>query len=111
MKYLLAITITALVLILVGGNALAQGDPQSGKAVFNSKCKVCHGIDGKGNAAMAKALNVTFPDMTSKDFQSKSDEALKKQITQGGTKMKPIPGLTEQQISDVIAYVRSLGKT
>jgi mono/diheme cytochrome c family protein len=110
MKYFATFTIAILMLFVFSGSALAAaGDAEAGKAVFSKNCKVCHGADGKGNAAIAKVMNATLPDMTSKEFQSKTDEALKKQITEGGTKMKPIK-LTDQEIADVIAYVRSLAK-
>jgi len=111
MKSFLTFTLTILALFLLSGNALAGGgDATAGKAVFDTKCKMCHGPDGKGNAALAKAMNVTLPDMTSQATQSKSDDAFKKQIAEGGGKMKPFKGLTDQQITDVIAFIRSLAK-
>jgi cytochrome c6 len=112
MKYFAAFTITILASFLLSGNALAGGgDAQAGKAVFETKCKMCHGADGKGNPVMAKAMNVTFPDLASPAVQGKSDDAMKKQITEGGAKMKPVKGLTDQQITDVIAFIRSLAKS
>jgi len=56
-------------------------------------------------------LNAALPDLTSQGIQSKSDDVLKKQITEGSGKMKPVKGLTDQQITDVIAFVRSLAKS
>lgn len=111
MKWFVAFTTAILMLFVLSGTCLlAEGDAEAGKTVFSKNCKICHGADGKGNPIMAKALKTTLPDMTSKEFQSKTDEAMKKQITQGGIKMKAIKGLTDNQIADVIAYVRSLGK-
>ena len=111
MKYFVTFTIAILALFLLSGNALAGGDAQAGKAVYDSKCKTCHGADGKGIPAIAKVMKVTLPDMTAQGIQSKSDDALKKQITEGSGKMKPVKGLTDQQITDVIAFVRSLAKS
>ena len=112
MKYFFTFTIAILALFLLSGNALAGGgDAQAGKAVFDTKCKVCHGADGKGNPAIAKAMKVTLPDLTSAGIQSQPDDALKKQITEGSGKMKPVKGLTDQQITDVIAFIRSLAKS
>ena len=112
MKYFFTFTIAILALFLLSGNALAGGgDAQAGKAVFDTKCKVCHGADGKGNPAVAKAMKVTLPDLTSSGIQSKPDDVLKKQITEGSGKMKPVKGLTDQQITDVIAFIRSLAKS
>lgn len=89
---------------------LGAGDPQAGKAVYDAKCKTCHGTDAKGNAALAKTLKVEFKDLASKEVQSKSDGDLKKSITGGTGKMQPVKGLSDKQVEDVIAFVRSLAK-
>ena len=98
------------VMLSFSGQAFADGDATAGKAVFDAKCKMCHGADGKGNAAIAKKMNLTFPDITAKDTQSKSDDVLKKRVTEGGKQMKPVKGLTDEQVTNVIAYVRSMAK-
>lgn len=110
MKYFGTFIIGMLTLLALTGSALAAGDSQAGKAVYDAKCKMCHGADGKGNANIAKAMNVTIPDLTSKETQNKKDDELKKQITDGGGKMKPVK-LTDQQVADTIAFVRSLAKS
>ncbi len=90
---------------------LAAGDAKAGKAVYDSKCKVCHGADGAGNAALGKTLKVEFKHLGSQEVHAKSDEELKKQITEGDGKMKSVAGLSEQQVQNVIAFVRSLAKS
>lgn len=110
MKYFGTFTIAILTLFVLNGNALAA-DAQAGKAVFDTKCKTCHGADGKGNPAIAKAMNATLPDLASPEIQSKTDDEFKKQISEGSGKMKPVKGLTDQQVTDVIAFVRSLAKS
>ncbi len=90
--------------------ALAAGNAQAGKAVFEKSCKTCHGTDGQGNAAIAKMMRVTMRGLASQEVQAKSDAELKKDIVEGTGKMKPIKGLSDSQISDVIAFVRSFGK-
>lgn len=109
MKFFALILIVS-VMFSFSGQAFADGDATAGKAVFDAKCKMCHGADGKGNAAIAKKMNLTFPDITAKDTQSKPDDVLKKRVTEGGKQMKPVKGLTEQQVTDVIAFVRSMAK-
>src|SRR5918994_3080351 len=49
-------------------------DAGDGKAVFEKSCAGCHGKDGKGNPAMAKALGEKGLDLTTKDAKGKSDE-------------------------------------
>jgi mono/diheme cytochrome c family protein len=83
------------------------GAPE-GKALFTSKCANCHGANGEGKAAIAKMFNVTMPPLGSAQVQSKSDADLKKVITAGSGKMKPVTSLNESQVSDVVAFVRTL---
>ncbi len=44
----------------------------------------------------------------SKEVQAKSDADLKKIITQGTGKMKPVASVTGKQVDDVVAFVRTL---
>jgi mono/diheme cytochrome c family protein len=107
----LMISMIALALLTCGLPLLAAGDAQAGKTVYDSKCKICHGAGGEGNAALAKTLKVEFKPLGSKEVQAKSDDDIKKQITQGGGKMKPVEKLSDKQVQDVIAFVRSLPKS
>lgn len=92
------------------GSAMAAGHAEQGKVVFDSKCKTCHGPDGKGNPAIAKIMKVKMHELGSKEVQSRSDAELKKDILKGNGKMMPVKGLSSGQVDDVIAYVRTLGK-
>jgi len=100
---------TALIGVLLLGTAglVAAGDAQAGKAVYAQSCKACHGVDGAGNPAIAKALKVNLRALGSADVQSKSDADLKKDTTQGVGKMKPVK-LTDAQATDVVSYLRTL---
>ncbi len=42
------------------------------------------------------------------EIQAKSNADLKKVITDGHGKMKPVGGLDEKQVTDVVAFVRTL---
>ncbi|MBO0911949.1 MAG: cytochrome c [Acidobacteria bacterium] len=82
----------------------------SGAENFKSKCVLCHGADGSGNTPLGKQLRAA--DLRSKDVQKKTDAELHKVIHDGQTNM---PGfadqLTEEEIGQLIKYVRSLGRT
>jgi mono/diheme cytochrome c family protein len=91
-------------------SARASGDATAGKDVYLKKCKICHGEDGHGNAGMAKLLKTTIPTLDSEEVQSLSDADLRKIITEGKGKMKPVAGLSDADISNVIAYVRTFKK-
>lgn len=88
--------------------ASEKGDAAKGKEVF-SRCAICHGESGEGKEAIGKAFGVKMPQLGSKEIQSLDDATLKKIITEGKGKMKPV-NLTDQEVSDVIAYIRTLKK-
>jgi len=46
--------------LFTAGNVSWAADAKAGKAVYDSKCKTCHGAGGEGNAALAKTLKVEF---------------------------------------------------
>jgi mono/diheme cytochrome c family protein len=87
-----------------------QGDANAGKAVYTKSCATCHGADGAANQAIAKMLKVEIPHLGSAEVQAKSDADLKKVVTDGYEKMKPVKGLTDKDVTNVVAYVRTLKK-
>jgi mono/diheme cytochrome c family protein len=107
MRRFAMITVTAM---LAAGTSAWAADAAAGKAVYDTKCKTCHAADGMGNAGLAKALGVTFKPLSGDDIQKMSDADLKKVITAGSGKMKPVAGLMPAQVDDVVAFVRTLKK-
>jgi mono/diheme cytochrome c family protein len=92
--------------VLVAGS----GDARAGKATYKQHCVACHGADGAGNAALAKSMNVTIPDLGSKGVQTLSDADLQKVIAQGKGKMQAVKGLTDADLHNLVAYIRTLAK-
>jgi cytochrome c6 len=82
----------------------AKADTAAGEAMFKSKCAACHGADGKGKDVLKT------PDMTTADFQKKSDADLSSSITNGKGKMPAYKTLTPDQVKDLVSYIRSLKK-
>ncbi|MDP6934541.1 MAG: cytochrome c [Myxococcota bacterium] len=87
-------------------------DPAAGKKQYDMLCVACHGgaADGKGPAAAA--LKPPPADFTSKKFwEGKKDESLRATIKNGkaggSTGMAGFPHLNEQQINDLVAYLRT----
>ena len=97
-------------LIMTAAAAAFAGDAKAGQAVFDKSCKACHGADGTPNPAIAKMMKVDMKDLKSPEVQAMSDDAIKKIITDGKGKMKPVTTVTGASIDNVIAYVRSLKK-
>lgn len=86
-----------------------QGDPESGRTVYNEACVACHGENGKGAIPGA-------PDFTKKDgaLNTESDTVLLNHILNGfrspnSTMSMPPKGgdgeLTVQDIRNVLAYL------
>ena len=85
-------------------------DAKAGQAVYDKTCKSCHGADGTPNAAMAKMLKVEMKDLKSSEVQAMSDNDLKKIISEGKGKMKPVKTVAGSDADNVVAYIRSLKK-
>ena len=105
LRVLTAVLIVAPLLLVVIA-AASTADP--GKTVYTNRCKMCHGTDGTGNPAMARMLKVEFRALDSDYVQKQTDSELKNTIIKGKGKMAAVRGLSEQQLTDVISYLRSL---
>lgn len=76
-------------------------DPELVKELFNTKCGICHGQDGKMNYAGAKDLTLT----------SMTKEEIITQIKFGKGSMPPQKGvLDDEQIAALADYTLSLPK-
>lgn len=90
--------------------ANGAADASAGKDVFAKHCVSCHGADGKGNDAVAKMMKVTIPPLGSKEVQALSDADLSKVITEGKGKMPAMKTLSSADVSNVVAFIRSLAQ-
>lgn len=105
-------------LVPVVGSAQSKGDANAGKAKYDALCAGCHGKTGKGDGAAAASLNPKPQDHTDgKAMNALSDKYLFDIIKDGGVGVKKSPlmpawgkTLKDQEISNVISYIRSLAK-
>jgi mono/diheme cytochrome c family protein len=104
------IVLTAFALACLSAAAVSAADAKAGQAVYEKSCKSCHGADGTANPALAKMMKVDIHDLKSADVQSMTDDDLKKIITDGKGKMKPVSAVSGSAADNVVAYVRSLKK-
>jgi mono/diheme cytochrome c family protein len=89
------------------------GDPAKGKATYENLCSICHGTQGKGDGPAGKMLRPPAADLTSSLVKGKPDAELIRTIQNGRPQTAMVAfkeQLSDQQIYDVVAYIRSLGK-
>lgn len=98
-----SLLVLAAVVSLAGAVGFAQS---SGEATYKAKCSTCHGSTGTPSPGIAKMMGI----------KAASDPAVKAlsvaqmtaTVKDGKGKMKPIAGLSDAQIKDVVTYYRSL---
>jgi mono/diheme cytochrome c family protein len=104
------IVLTTLALACLKTTSASAADAKAGQAVYDRSCKSCHGPDGTPNPAIAKMMKVDMKDLKSAEIQAMSDDDIKKVITEGKGKMRPVSSVSGTALDDVVAYVRSLKK-
>ena len=88
--------------------AVAAGDAKEGQTAYTKSCVSCHAADGAPKEAIAKMMKVEMRRLGSKEVQAKTDADLRKDILEGVGKMKPVKGLNDKQVVDLIVFVRTL---
>jgi cytochrome c6 len=90
--------------------AQEAGKSSSGASIFKSKCALCHGADGSGATPLGKQLQAA--NLRSKDVQKRSDADMYRIIHDGQANMPAFADqLSNEEISQLIRYIRALGKT
>lgn len=110
--------IAATFLWVTAAIAAETGNASKGKDIYAKSCATCHGPAGKGDGAAATALNPKPTNLADKAAMSKLDDAaLSNIIAKGGAAVGKSPlmppfssQLKDQDIKDVITYIRSLAK-
>jgi mono/diheme cytochrome c family protein len=99
----------ALIGIMAGSAVTAVLAQDSGADTYKSKCAMCHAADGSGSTTAGKAMKVV--PFSSPDLIKASDADLIAATKNGKGKMPAYASkLTDAQIKDVIAYIRTLQK-
>ena len=120
-SFVATLLLTGMASLALAGSAWAA-DPAAGKALFEANCASCHGVSGKGDGPVGSALNPPPRDFTVGEFKFDAngngtpgeDEDIvlviqKGAMAYGGSAlMAPWPTLSDDQVVDVVAYIRSL---
>ena len=82
---------------------------QNTQDLFLDKCANCHGKDGAGQTVKGKKLKVR--DLRSSEVQKMTDAQMIELISKGKNDMDGYAKeLSENQIKDLVAYLRSIAK-
>ncbi|MEZ5239447.1 MAG: cytochrome c [Microthrixaceae bacterium] len=88
---------------------VGAGDPEAGEQVYGDFCGACHGRDFEGSVQGPSHLDPHFEPATTSDEDYRN--AIRNGVDQSAFDFGPMPAirsLDDQQIADVIAYIRSV---
>lgn len=99
----------------------AHGEPRRGKQLFAKYCAHCHGANGEGGHGTGvtfsrpRDLPIMAPALNNPGFLAAADDAMIKRTLMEGREGTPMisflkVGLNEQDIDDIVSYVRSFEK-
>jgi high-affinity iron transporter len=94
--------------------ASVMGDIGKGKVLYQQHCAMCHGSHGHGDGPFGTELAPPAANLRAPATQAKSDAELLSAIKDGkaGTAMQAFrQQLSDQQVHDVLAFVRSLAQS
>ena len=111
-----------LLVLVIPATAPAGGDPDEGKKTYDLLCGICHGATGAGDGPAGSAIDPPprnfnrgeFKFDADKDGVTGTDEDLFIVIKKGGASfggnpvMVPWSSLSDAEVSNVIAYIRTL---
>lgn len=91
------------------GGRLATGDRRRGMELFARSCAGCHGVAGRGGVAPELA-NPTFQQAASDDFIVTTIRNGRQATIMPAFQRTGAAGLSDAEIADLLAYIRSLGR-
>jgi cytochrome c6 len=94
---------------MMAATTISTAFAQAGADTYKAKCAMCHGADGLGATPAGKAMGAK--PLNSPEAIKATDADLIATTTNGKGKMPPEKGkLTDAQIKDAVAYIRTLQK-
>ncbi len=118
------LALAALVTLAIPSSALAAGDADAGKTTYMANCQSCHGDTGKGDGPVGAVLQPPPRDLSKGDFKfdtdsdgkAGTDADLHNVIRNGGAAyggsplMAPWPTLSDGDVDNLVAFLRSLNQ-
>ena len=102
-KTIRSLVVLAAAVSMAGSLSFAQS---AGEATYKAKCQMCHGATGTPSPGMAKMMGIKAA--SDPEIKKLSEADMAAAVKNGKGKMKPIAGLTDSQVKEVVTYFRSL---
>lgn len=108
--------VAAVALGALQAGAAGDAPASAGQAIYDRDCAHCHGATGKGDGEESAYLTPSPQDLTTGVLEKRNDEFLETVIAKGGAakglsaSMPPSPKLSKEDLKNVVAYIRQLGK-
>ena len=99
--------VTAVVMTVLSSSPIAHGSEyDQGKALYEEKCVICHGVNGKGDGPAAAALSPAPRDFSKPEFWNRENvvEIITNQVKKGKGSM-PAFNLSDDEIKAIIDYM------
>lgn len=117
-------TLAVLLAALAGGcgknsSQSAGGQPSQAQVMFDTKCAVCHGIDGTGTGPSADSFDPRPRNYTDPAWQSSiTDDQIKEIILKGGANLGKSPAMPSNSrlrdrpevLDGLVRIIRGFGK-
>jgi high-affinity iron transporter len=101
-----------IVLGMVASDAAQAADTETGQKIYERNCLACHGVAGAGDGPAARALRPPPTRFNVAEYWAgTSEQKVKAAIKTGrpGTSMMGFGSLTDEQLTSLVAYLRTLG--
>jgi mono/diheme cytochrome c family protein len=100
------VTVAAFGVLLSSIHTTYGSDSDEGKTLYEEKCMICHGQNGKGDGPASLALNPKPKDFDRPEFwnQKDLDQIITNQVKNGKGAM-PAFSLSDKEIKDIIEYM------
>ena len=80
--------------------APSGADPAAGRELFTANaCVACHGVNLEGGIG---------PKLAGRSLADLTDERIRTQVSDGGGAMPPFPQLTDEQVTHIMEFIRSM---
>lgn len=100
------VTAVVFAVVLSSVHTVCGSDYGEGKALYEEKCMICHGQNGKGDGPAAAALSPPPKDFSRAEFWKQKDvEQLITNRVKNGKGAMPAFSLSDDEINTIIDYM------